>query len=322
MLLMRELQIIGNSQLYSTVSDLAVIFAVPLAVSIFLSRNFAVTNKNLQSQLAQVQQLSVKQIELTRTEAELRVQHEKERAENERRAKELEEARQLQLSMLPKTIPQFSNLEIAAFMKPATEVGGDYYDFHIAEDKTLTVVVGDATGHGLKAGTVVTATKSLFNAYADEPDVTRFLRQSSRALKLMNLRGLFMSLTILKIKDSRVQMSSAGMPALLIYRRETRAVEEIMLKGMPLGSLTNYAYKHREFCLASGDCILLMSDGFPERFNADGEMLGYEKAGEVLSEVADLSAAEIINRFVNFGDDWAGARAQDDDVTFVAIKAK
>ena len=51
-------------------------------------------------------------------------------------------------------------------MKPATEVGGDYYDFHVGEDGTLTVAVGDATGHGLKAGTMVTATKSLFNNLA------------------------------------------------------------------------------------------------------------------------------------------------------------
>ncbi|MEJ7700687.1 MAG: hypothetical protein WKF71_13720 [Pyrinomonadaceae bacterium] len=83
-------------------------------------------------------------------------------AENERRAKELEEARQLQLSMLPKKLPQIPNLEIAAYMKPATEVGGDYYDFHVGADGTLTVAVGDATGHGLKAGT---------SGYGDEESV-------------------------------------------------------------------------------------------------------------------------------------------------------
>ncbi len=87
-------------------------------------------------------------------------------AENEQRAKELEEARQLQLSMLPKNVPQLPDLEIAAYMKTATEVGGDYYDFHVADDGTLTIAIGDATGHGLKAGTVVTATKSLFHELA------------------------------------------------------------------------------------------------------------------------------------------------------------
>ncbi len=77
-------------------------------------------------------------------------------AENQRRAKELEEARTLQLSMLPKTVPSLPNLEIAVYMNPATEVGGDYYDFHVSNDGALTVAVGDATGHGLNAGIMVT----------------------------------------------------------------------------------------------------------------------------------------------------------------------
>jgi len=92
-------------------------------------------------------------------------------AENERKTKELEEARQLQLSMLPEDLPNLPNLDIAVYMQTATEVGGDYYDFHVGMDGTLTVVVGDATGHGMKAGTMVTATKSLFNILAPNPDI-------------------------------------------------------------------------------------------------------------------------------------------------------
>ena len=78
---------------------------------------------------------------------------------NDRRAQELEEARHLQLSMLPKKLPNLPHLDIAAYMKTASEVGGDYYDFHLGEDGTLTIAVGDATGHGLKAGTMVSVVK-------------------------------------------------------------------------------------------------------------------------------------------------------------------
>jgi len=82
-------------------------------------------------------------------------------AENERKTKELDEARQLQLSMLPKELPNLPNLDIAVYMQTATEVGGDYYDFQVGLDGTLTTIIGDATGHGMKAGTVVTITKRL-----------------------------------------------------------------------------------------------------------------------------------------------------------------
>jgi serine phosphatase RsbU (regulator of sigma subunit) len=243
-------------------------------------------------------------------------------AENEQHAKELEEARQLQLSMLPKSIPQLPHLEIAAYMKTATEVGGDYYDFHLAEDSTLTVAVGDATGHGLKAGTVVTAAKSLFNHLASQPDITEIFRQSSRALKRMNLRSLFMAMTMIKVNGNRLKLCAAGMPPVLIYRARTRAIEEVRLHGVPLGSLSNYSYRQIELGLSNGDVVLLMSDGFAERFNPAGEMLDYPRAIKTLAEAASRSPQEIIEHFVSVGEAWANGRQQDDDSTFVVLKVR
>lgn len=243
-------------------------------------------------------------------------------AENQQRAKELEEARQLQISMLPKTIPQLPNLEIAAYMKTATEVGGDYYDFHLSDNGELTIVVGDATGHGLKAGTVVTATKSLFNHLAETPDVTELFHHSSRALKLMNMRSLFMAMTVARISGDILTLSSAGMPPVLIYRAETGEVEDVKLTGIPLGSVTSYRYRQQQLKLSSGDVIVLMSDGFPERFNPSGEMIGYEQANSTLAESASQSAQAIIEQYVRDADVWAEGYPQDDDVTFVVVKIR
>jgi len=244
-------------------------------------------------------------------------------AENNRRAHELEEARGLQLSMLPKTVPQLPNLEIAAYMKPATEVGGDYYDFHVGDDGTLTVAVGDATGHGLKAGTMVTAAKSLFETLAHTPDIPQIFNQSSRVLKRMNLRSLYMAMMIMKIKDNRLTVSVAGMPPVLLYRAATGCVEQLALTGMPLGSVKEFPYKQQELPLCVGDTLVLMSDGFPEMFNEAGEMIDYQRAKTLLEEIAQHnSPQEIINHFVRTGDEWAGARPQDDDVTFVVLKVK
>lgn len=305
-----------NLNLYLTV------LSVPLTVSVYLARNFARTNRHLEAQLVQVQELSAKELEHERREAELRLAHERTQAENERRARELEEARALQLSMLPSRVPQLTNLEIAAYMKPATEVGGDYYDFHVDEDGTLTVAVGDAAGHGLKAGTMVTATKSLFNNLASQKEITEIFKETSTALKRMNLRGLFMAMTMLKIKDDTLRIGSAGMPSALIYRAATRRVEEIAIKAMPLGSVSNFSYKQQELSLSEGDAVVLLSDGFPEMFNKAGEMLGFDKAGEVLSEVAEAPPHEIIERFIKVGEAWAEGRAPNDDITFVVLKVK
>jgi serine phosphatase RsbU (regulator of sigma subunit) len=245
-------------------------------------------------------------------------------AENEHRAKEMEEARQLQLSMLPKSMPDLPHVEIAAFMKPAAEVGGDYYDFHLGADGTLTIAIGDATGHGLKAGTVVAATKGLFNHLAGQPDLVATLDQTSRALKGMNLRSLFMAMTLVRLKGNHLQCSVAGMPPILIYRASTQTIEEIPLRGAPLGGLSNYAYRQAEVFLSSQDVVLLLSDGLPERFNAAGDMFGYERSKESLMATANAhaSAQTVIERLQQTSEDWAAGKAADDDMTFVALKMK
>ncbi|MGH7595234.1 MAG: PP2C family protein-serine/threonine phosphatase [bacterium] len=147
--------------------------------------------------------------------------------------------------MLPQTVPQLPNLEIAVYMKTATEVGGDYYDFHLAEDGTLTVAIGDATGHGTKAGTVVTATKSLFQVLAQNDDSPQVFRRFTQTLKSMNLGRMYMAMTLIKFKDNKIKIAAAGMPPALIYRAATKSVEEVNIKAMPLGSFLNSGHKFR-----------------------------------------------------------------------------
>jgi phosphoserine phosphatase RsbU/P len=243
-------------------------------------------------------------------------------AENQQRAKEMEEARQLQLSMLPQGVPYLPHVEIAACMKPATEVGGDYYDWRLGADGALTIAIGDATGHGLKAGTMVTVTKGLFNHLAEQADLVATLSQTSRALKRMNLRSLFMAMTLVRLKGNHLQCSVAGMPPILIYRAAAQTVEEIPLRGAPLGGLTDYAYRQAETILSVGDVVLLLSDGLPERFNAAGEMFGYDRSKESLLANAHAAPQAVIDRLLQTGEDWAAGKAADDDMTFVALKMK
>jgi serine phosphatase RsbU (regulator of sigma subunit) len=243
-------------------------------------------------------------------------------AENEQRAKELEGARQLQLSMLPKSVPQLPHLEIAALMQTATEVGGDYYDFHLSGDGTLTIAIGDATGHGLKAGTVVTATKSLFNHLAEQTNVVETLHDASRALKLMNMRSLFMALTLVKVQGDRLHCSVAGMPPILIYRAATQTIEELPLRGAPLGGMSSYVYRQAEITLAPEDVVLLMSDGLPERFNPASELFEYERTKEALSAHAHATPSAIVEGLLKTSEDWAEGSPLNDDLTLVVLKRK
>ena len=120
--------------------------------------------------------------------------------------------------------PSVPHLEIAADMITATEVGGDYYDFHVDIDGTLTVVIGDATGHGMKAGTMVTAAKSIFNSYVNNPDIIFTFQEFNRVIKGMPLGAVNdfpyqIKTTELKSGDTLLLLSD-GLPELFNGKKE------------------------------------------------------------------------------------------------------
>ncbi len=297
------------------------IFSIPLSMSIYLAKEIASTNKNLEEQLETVKNLSAKELEHQKRTAELELKAELQKAENERKTKELEGARELQLSLLPKNIPELPEYEIAVHMETATEVGGDYYDFYVQNNK-LTIAIGDATGHGLNAGTMVTATKSLFNNFAENDDILDSMNRISSSLKKMNFRFLSMCLALLKFENSRIEISSAGMPPAYIYRKEEAQVEEILLKGMPLGAVKTFPYELVKTELQSGDVLFLYSDGFPELFNENKELLGFEKVKDEFYKVATETPNSIIKKLKSVVENWKGKMEINDDITFVIVKKK
>ena len=241
-------------------------------------------------------------------------------SECERQSYELEEARRLQLSMLPSRLPQIPGLDIAVHMETATEVGGDFYDFNVELDGTLTVVIGDATGHGLKAGTMVSVLKGLFTAYGGNGHSRDFFQICTHTIRQMHLGNLYMALALLKIKDNQLWVSSAGMPPLYIFHNEAHQVEEVLLKGMPLGAFPDFPYQNCSKTLAVGDTLLLLSDGLAEIFNDQNEIIDYPRIRKAFEEIGHLQANEIVSRLRQLVIEWRNGRELHDDVTFVVIK--
>jgi ligand-binding sensor domain-containing protein/serine phosphatase RsbU (regulator of sigma subunit) len=258
------------------------------------------------------------ELRIKATEAEKRALE----IENERKTKELEEARQLQLSMLPKVLPQLPHLEIAAFMRTATEVGGDYYDFILQDNSVLNVAFGDATGHGLQAGTMVTLMKGFFTSDSSKLGLQDFMKHCSHVIRDIKLGRILMSFSYLKIDGNKLQITSAGMPPIYLHNKETYQAEEILIQGMPLGAMRNPSYKVVEKELKSGDTILLLTDGLPEQMNGKEEMFDYSRVKNYFNDVIENSPDTIIKKLVEAGDNWMDGRNQDDDMTFVVIRVK
>lgn len=243
-------------------------------------------------------------------------------AENERKTKELEEARELQLAMLPKNIPQLKNYEIAVYMKTATEVGGDYYDFSFMNNGSLNVAIGDATGHGMKAGTMVTMIKSLFTANSKTEVIESFFKSTNEAIKNSNLKRMMIAFAMMNIYGNKLKVLNAGMPPVFYYNNISHEIVEIGGHNLPLGAMLVNKYTSYEFEMKRGDAILMLSDGFPELQNEKGEQYGYKKLADKFLECGMLSAEEIVTEFKKEVLNWAGNREIEDDVTFVAVKVK
>ncbi len=243
-------------------------------------------------------------------------------AENIRKTKELEDARRMQLSMLPETLPEHPEYEIAVSMRTASEVGGDYYDFGFSEDGALTVAVGDATGHGMRAGIMVAIMKGLFSTIGCGSDPKHFFVRCNRILRKMNLENMLMAMTLVRLKGGRARTSAAAMPPALLFRSASHQVETITVGGMFLGAGIDLPYEEAVFHFSPGDILLLMTDGLPELLNAEDETLDYPRVLESFEKVATLRPKDIIDNLLARGDEWRGNLPQHDDITLIAIRMK
>ncbi len=295
-----------------------------------LMTRLPVKSKNEIGQLAaafnrMAQDLSLQQqtiVEQERTRKEQEIQQRLLALEYERKSIDLEDARRFQLSMLPKSVPAHDRYDVAVFTLTAAEVGGDYYDFHVAENGVMTATIGDATGHGAKAGTMVTVIKALFAGYVPEVTPAEFLRDAAEKVKRMDLGRMAMALLLARFDRERLTVASAGMLPAYVHRARNGNIEEVARGATPLGTL-GADYHDVVIDLAAGDTVLFMTDGFPELQNESGQQLGYGAAVEHFAAAANgATADDVIASLAGAAKQWNGERPPNDDVTFVVVRAK
>jgi phosphoserine phosphatase RsbU/P len=240
--------------------------------------------------------------------------------------KELETARQIQLSILPSELPKIEGLDIAARYVPMTSVAGDFYDFIVVDDRHLGILVADVSGHGMPAALIASMLKIAFSAQATHAaDPARVLSGLNEAL-CGKFQHHFVTAAYLfvNMENRTLTYAGAGHPPLLLWggREGVRDVEE---NGLFLGKFTFATYSSIELPLDAGNRILLYTDGIPETTNPEGVEFGAGRFKQFLETERSISAEKFADQLLTELSRWSARDSNedlDDDITIVAIHVR
>lgn len=248
-------------------------------------------------------------------------------AERERMARELEIARQVQQSFLPREIPVINGLDIASLCVPANEVGGDYYDFIPFSPKRLGVIIGDVSGKGISAAFYMTLTKGIVKTLVREGLAPGEVLIRANQLFYENAeRSIFVSLVfgIFDLQKKVFTFARAGHNPVIIASSDLRAPQIISPPGIALGLESGEVFARtmieKTVAFSAGDLFVFYTDGFTEAMNNGKDEFGESRFAEVLREFSKESSAALTERLRTKVRTFAGQALQHDDMTVVVVR--
>jgi serine phosphatase RsbU (regulator of sigma subunit) len=252
--------------------------------------------------------------------------------ESLRMREELDQARRIQLSMLPQHDPYSPWLDIAGSSRPATEVGGDYYGFFDLGEGRQALVVADVAGHGVASGLLLAGVRGCLvmlhedAADAEEPPMAAprsLLARLNRVVRTVGGRRNFVTMVYCLFEPSppRLTVAAAGHPPLLRWRRGT--IEEVPLPSLPLGTTLAKTFPEETLEIEAGDVYVFATDGIAETMNTEGILFGDDRLHATLGRAAaGTTAAEIRDALLAELEAFLGEGDVQDDVTLVVVRVK
>jgi serine phosphatase RsbU (regulator of sigma subunit) len=233
-------------------------------------------------------------------------------------------ARSIQQGLLPKAPPKIEGFDIAGWNQPADETGGDYFDWQQLADGRVAITVADVTGHGIGPALGMAACRAYARAgFARETDLRCLLGRLNQLLydDLPSEKFVTLAAGLLSPAEATLQLISAGHGPLLFYSSVKDLFESYDAQGPPLGLLPNFSYQGPQILkFAKGDILVLVTDGFIEWANAEGEDFGQNRIVEVIRSYRDLPSATIISALQSAVVKFAGPMQQLDDLTALVVK--
>jgi serine phosphatase RsbU (regulator of sigma subunit)/anti-sigma regulatory factor (Ser/Thr protein kinase) len=252
--------------------------------------------------------------------AQLVRQQEGQARERERIEQELRVAQLIQQQFLPHDLPDLKGWHVAAYYRPAREVGGDFYDFIDLPGGRIGIVVGDVTDKGVPAALVMATTHSLLRAEAPRlVSPAKVLERVNNLLVDEMPPKMFVTCLYAVLDPEAGTLVFANAGHNLPYVGTKTGTIELRATGMPLGLMANMAYEETSATLKPGESLLLHSDGLAEAHNPEREMYGFPRLMKAMGEGGDGEA--LIDQLLKSLDHFVGPGwDQEDDITLVTLQ--
>ena len=246
--------------------------------------------------------------------------------EHSRMESELKDARTIQLSMLPSEPPRLDWLDYASISLPATEVGGDYFEYFEISERQLAVVIGDVAGHGVASGLVLSGVRSGLHLLRDRfAEPIEVLRKLNSMIRDTAPKRMFVTLQIALFdrRDEILTVANAGHPPLLAVRATSPKLSKLGSRGLPLGTGLEPHFEQQMHKIGRGDTFLLYTDGALEVQNFHGECFGEPRlVTQIERSATSASARQIRDDLLNTISRFKGDVAAQDDLTLVVLRLR
>ena len=248
--------------------------------------------------------------------------------EKERIGTELELARKIQADMLPNIYPAFPDrpeFDIYASMRPAKEVGGDFYDFYLIDKDHLGMVIADVSGKGVPAALFMMMSRILIKNYAMMGySPAQVLEQTNNSICMNNKEDMFVTVWygVLEISTGKITAANAG-HEFPIIKKQGGKYELLQDKhGFVIGGMEGMKYAEYEIQLDSGEMLFLYTDGVPEATDSENNMYGTDRLLEAMNSKEHTDPLELLGSITDNVDQFVGEADRFDDMTMLAVTIK
>jgi len=243
----------------------------------------------------------------------------------ERIESELNIAHSIQMSMMPKPLPENPYVETAARLKPAKAVGGDFYDYFYLNEEELCFVIADVSGKGVPAAIFMAVTMSYLRAYDTKRDPAKFIHKLNNSIASKNDANMFVTLFmgILEIKTGEITYVNAGHTAPYFLGEETGIMPIPSTKHNPVvGAFEDLPFENETITLKKGQKLFLYTDGVTEAFSKEEVPFGEERLEKALEHTLSLSAEQCVIKVKKEVSHFCEGAEQSDDITLLVIERK